>query len=189
MHGCRVCWSGNFLDDYTNKSNLHIAITDSNGEVVEFDRLAITNYKNPWKFCVALIHIIAQVNFHNFCTCVRKNKVFLSKYSCRLWIHVFRQREQLFLFLNFHFDKRALWKQYFFRFFTYFFQLASLFLVSTFLESARFRSVNSSVSVEKITSDPDPAKWCVMNIIRIRIRSTAACPVAEYNTIQYTYTV
>jgi hypothetical protein len=26
------------LDDYTNKSNLHIAITDSTGEVVEFDR-------------------------------------------------------------------------------------------------------------------------------------------------------
>jgi Domain of unknown function (DUF4796) len=31
-------FTGNFLDDYTNKSNLHIAITDSNGEVVEFDR-------------------------------------------------------------------------------------------------------------------------------------------------------
>ena len=29
---------GTFLTDYTNKSNLHIAVTDSRGEVVEFDQ-------------------------------------------------------------------------------------------------------------------------------------------------------
>lgn len=32
--------SGNFLDDYSNKSNLHIAVTDSKGDVFEFDRFA-----------------------------------------------------------------------------------------------------------------------------------------------------
>ena len=30
--------AGSFLTDYTNKSNLHIAVTDSRGEVVEFDQ-------------------------------------------------------------------------------------------------------------------------------------------------------
>jgi hypothetical protein len=38
------------LDDYTNKSNLHIAITDSTGEVVEFDRweLLVTSLQYIW---------------------------------------------------------------------------------------------------------------------------------------------
>ena len=30
--------SGSFLSDYNNKSNLHIAVTDSRGQVVEFDQ-------------------------------------------------------------------------------------------------------------------------------------------------------
>ena len=36
-------FEGNFLEDYTNKSNLHIAITNSTGNVFEFDRYYIQN--------------------------------------------------------------------------------------------------------------------------------------------------
>ena len=37
--------AGTFLTDYTNKSNLHIAVTDSRGEVVEFDQHGLHRHK------------------------------------------------------------------------------------------------------------------------------------------------
>jgi len=39
--------TGTFLTDYTNKSNLHIAVTDSRGEVVEFDQHGLHRQHSP----------------------------------------------------------------------------------------------------------------------------------------------
>jgi len=46
---------GNFLDDYTNKSNLHIAVTNSSGHVYEFDRDGLRkDRRDAWKNCLVL---------------------------------------------------------------------------------------------------------------------------------------
>jgi len=46
---------GTFLSDYTNKSHLHIAITDSRGEVVEFDQEGIHRDLTPsWSQCLVV---------------------------------------------------------------------------------------------------------------------------------------
>ncbi|XP_023320239.1 MKRN2 opposite strand protein isoform X2 [Eurytemora carolleeae] len=46
---------GNFLDDYSNKSNLHIAVTDSSGEVYEFDRQGLHRDRTyDWENCLVL---------------------------------------------------------------------------------------------------------------------------------------
>lgn len=46
---------GNFLDDYTNKSNLHIAVTDSQGNVAEFDREGLRRDGTyQWDNCLVL---------------------------------------------------------------------------------------------------------------------------------------
>jgi len=46
---------GNFLVDYTNKSHLHIALTDSKGEVVEFDQGGIhKNRTLDWSQCLVV---------------------------------------------------------------------------------------------------------------------------------------
>jgi len=46
---------GNFLDDYTNKSNLHIAVTDSRGQVYEFDRAGLRMDRTfDWENCLVL---------------------------------------------------------------------------------------------------------------------------------------
>ena len=42
--------SGTFLTDYTNKSHLHIAITDSRGDVVEFDQGGVHKYSFKYKY-------------------------------------------------------------------------------------------------------------------------------------------
>ena len=43
---------GTFLTDYTNKSNLHIAVTDSRGEVVEFDQHGLHRWPLLFKIIV-----------------------------------------------------------------------------------------------------------------------------------------
>ena len=55
-----VC-SGSFLADYNNKSNLHIAVTDSRGEVVEFDQsglrrggLSQSGARTDWSQCLVV---------------------------------------------------------------------------------------------------------------------------------------
>jgi len=46
---------GNFLVDYTNRSNLHIAITDSQGEVVEFDESGVRKDRTEdWNQCLVV---------------------------------------------------------------------------------------------------------------------------------------
>ena len=48
-------YSGSFLVDYTNKSNLHIAITDSQGEVVEFDESGVRKDRTEdWNQCLVV---------------------------------------------------------------------------------------------------------------------------------------
>ena len=48
-------WPGNFLVDYTNRSNLHIAITDSQGEVVEFDESGVRKDRTEnWNQCLVV---------------------------------------------------------------------------------------------------------------------------------------
>ena len=47
--------SGTFLSDYTNKSNLHIAVTDSVGEVVEFDKSGVRRDRSrAWEQCLVV---------------------------------------------------------------------------------------------------------------------------------------
>ena len=53
--------SGSFLSDYNNKSNLHIAVTDSRGEVVEFDQsglrrggLSQSGARTDWSQCLVV---------------------------------------------------------------------------------------------------------------------------------------
>jgi len=46
---------GTFLSDYTNKSNLHIAVTDSVGEVVEFDKSGVRRDRSrAWEQCLVV---------------------------------------------------------------------------------------------------------------------------------------
>lgn len=46
---------GNFLVDYTNKSNLHIGVTDSQGEVVEFDQSGVHKDRTEdWNHCLVV---------------------------------------------------------------------------------------------------------------------------------------
>lgn len=46
---------GNFLEDYTNKSNLHIAITNSDGNIFEFDRGGLRcDRPEEWNSCLVL---------------------------------------------------------------------------------------------------------------------------------------
>ena len=50
---CRV--AGSFLEDYNNKSNLHIAVTDSQGEVVEFDQSGLRRDRSEhWQQCLVV---------------------------------------------------------------------------------------------------------------------------------------
>ena len=47
--------SGTFLEDYNNKSNLHIAVTDSLGEVVEFDQHGLRRDRGEaWMQCLVV---------------------------------------------------------------------------------------------------------------------------------------
>jgi len=47
--------TGTFLTDYTNKSNLHIAVTDSRGEVVEFDQHGLHRERSlEWNQCLVV---------------------------------------------------------------------------------------------------------------------------------------
>ena len=57
----KLCWiynhihPGTFLSDYTNKSNLHIAVTDSVGEVVEFDKSGVRRDRSrAWEQCLVV---------------------------------------------------------------------------------------------------------------------------------------
>lgn len=63
--------SGTFLTDYTNKSNLHIAVTDSRGEVVEFDQHGLHRQRMGNKSAPE-IHIFAEI----FCEGVATNLKF-----------------------------------------------------------------------------------------------------------------
>ena len=50
-----LCHSGTFLDDYNNKSNLHIAVTDSQGEVVEYDQTGLRRDRSEaWQQCLVV---------------------------------------------------------------------------------------------------------------------------------------
>ena len=50
-----ILLTGNFLVDYTNRSNLHIAITDSQGEVVEFDESGVRKDRTEdWNQCLVV---------------------------------------------------------------------------------------------------------------------------------------
>ena len=46
--------SGSFLADYYNKSNLHIAVTDSEGEVLEYDSRGVTRGSLSWGQCLVI---------------------------------------------------------------------------------------------------------------------------------------
>ena len=49
------CVAGSFLEDYDNKSNLHIAVTDSQGEVVEFDQSGLRRDRSEhWQQCLVV---------------------------------------------------------------------------------------------------------------------------------------
>ena len=52
---------GSFLTDYSNKSNLHIAVTDSRGQVVEFDQSGLrrggisqSGARTDWSQCLVV---------------------------------------------------------------------------------------------------------------------------------------
>ena len=46
---------GSFLEDYNNKGNLHIAVTDSHGEVVEFDQSGLRRDRSDhWQQCLVV---------------------------------------------------------------------------------------------------------------------------------------
>ena len=47
--------AGTFLADYNNKSNLHIAVTDSSGDVVEFDQSGLRKDRSEdWLQCLVV---------------------------------------------------------------------------------------------------------------------------------------